>query len=129
MAKFITKDGISAQYAHAEKITREDMALQLRAIREEAGLTQRQLSRRTGVTEAIISKLENAAGGYALPRLETVVRLMAALEREVTFSFRRAYTHTEEDRITTFTLLREAGNVSLNPNIYQKGDKHLGIKG
>jgi len=109
MAKFTTKDGVLAQYARAEKTTREDMGRQLRAIREEAGLTQRQLSRCTGVTEAIISKLENTTGEYPLPRLETVVRLMAALGREVTFCFR--HTYTEEDRMTAFALLREAGNI------------------
>lgn len=52
--------------------------------RKETGLTQKQLSELTGITQADISKLEN---GNANPSLKTLQRLAAAMGKSVKISF------------------------------------------
>ncbi len=52
--------------------------------RKEMGLTQKQLSELTGITQADISKLEN---GNANPSLKTLQRLAAAMGKTVKISF------------------------------------------
>ncbi len=52
--------------------------------REASGLTQQELSRRTGITQADISKLEN---GNANPSIRTLKRLAAGLGRKLTIQF------------------------------------------
>ena len=52
--------------------------------RKEMGLTQKQLSELTGITQADISKLEN---GNANPCLKTLQRLAAAMGKTVKISF------------------------------------------
>ena len=52
--------------------------------RKEMGLTQKQLSELTGITQADISKLEN---GNANPSLKTLQRLAAAMGKSVKISF------------------------------------------
>jgi len=82
-------------FKHAEEKTRRNIAQQLRAIREEMGLTQKSLSLLAGVTEARISKLEHAEGDHPLPRLETLVRLMRAMGKETIIKF--VHASTDED--------------------------------
>lgn len=53
-------------------------------LRMAAGLTQAQLAERMGTTQAAISRLE---GGGGAQRLETLLRLAAALERGLTLTF------------------------------------------
>ena len=52
--------------------------------RKEMGLTQKQLSELTGITQADISKLEN---GNVNPSLKTLQRLAAAMGKTVKISF------------------------------------------
>lgn len=52
--------------------------------RKEMGLTQKQLSELTGITQADISKLEN---GNANPSIKTLQRLAAAMGKKVKISF------------------------------------------
>jgi transcriptional regulator with XRE-family HTH domain len=52
------------------------MRLRLRELREEKFITQAELSERTGVTEATISRLET---GVTQPRISTVRKLAAGL--------------------------------------------------
>lgn len=52
--------------------------------RKEMGLTQKQLSELTGITQADISKLEN---GNANPSLKTLQRLAAAMGKTIKISF------------------------------------------
>ena len=52
------------------------MRLRLREVREEKFVTQAELSQRTGVTEATISRLET---GATQPRISTVRKLAAGL--------------------------------------------------
>ena len=53
--------------------------------RKESGLTQKQLSERTGITQADISKLEN---GNANPSIRTLQRLAAGMGKVLTIGFR-----------------------------------------
>ena len=52
--------------------------------RKVSGLTQKELSERTGIAQADISKLEN---GNANPSLKTLQRLAAAMGKSVKISF------------------------------------------
>ena len=52
--------------------------------RRESGLTQQELARRTGITQADISKIEN---GNANPSLKTLQRLAAGMGRKLKIEF------------------------------------------
>ncbi|MDR3345173.1 MAG: helix-turn-helix transcriptional regulator [Oscillospiraceae bacterium] len=55
--------------------------------RETAGLSQRQLSEKTGITQSDINKLEN---GNANPTLKTLQRLAEGIGAKLTIEFQRA---------------------------------------
>lgn len=52
--------------------------------RKQLGLTQKQLSEKTGIAQADISKIEN---GNANPSLKTLQRLASAMGKKVKISF------------------------------------------
>ena len=52
--------------------------------RNDSGLTQKQLSERTGITQADISKLENGNGN---PSLKTLQRLAAGMGKQLRLEF------------------------------------------
>ena len=52
--------------------------------RQEAGMSQQELSRATGVTQADISKIENGKGN---PSVRTLQRLAAALNKTLRIEF------------------------------------------
>ena len=52
--------------------------------RQQAGLTQQQLSERTGISQADISKLERGSGN---PSLKTLQRLAAGMGKQVKIEF------------------------------------------
>lgn len=52
--------------------------------RQSAGLTQKELSERTGIAQGDISKLEN---GNANPSVKTLKRLAAAMGKQLKISF------------------------------------------
>ena len=52
--------------------------------RQETGLTQKELSERTGITQGDISKLEN---GNANPSIRTLKRLAEAMGKQLKISF------------------------------------------
>jgi len=60
---------------------RDDFSLQLRRLREKAGLTQGELAERAGLSVQAISALEK---GFRSPSWDTVQRLAVALEIEET---------------------------------------------
>ncbi len=60
------------------------LALELRALREKRGLSQRQLAELVGTTQSAIARLE---GGHISPSLPTLDRIAAALGVEVTVTF------------------------------------------
>ena len=53
-------------------------------VRQETGLTQRELSERTGIAQSDISKLEN---GNANPSIRTLKRLAEAMGKQLKISF------------------------------------------
>lgn len=65
----------SATYrrAYARSLRRIDLAMLVREMREEAGLTQAELAKRVGTTQSVIARLEDAEyNGHSLPMLERV---------------------------------------------------------
>src|SRR5579864_8848589 len=50
-----------------------DLALLVREMREDAGLTQAELARKAGTTQSVIARLEDAEySGHSLPMLERI---------------------------------------------------------
>ena len=60
------------------------LAMEIRALRERKGLSQRQLAELVGTTQSAIARLE---GGRISPSLPTLDRIAAALDAEVTVTF------------------------------------------
>ena len=60
------------------------LAIELRALREKKGLSQRQLAELIGTTQSAIARLE---GGRISPSLPTLDRIAAALGAEVAVTF------------------------------------------
>lgn len=59
------------------------LALEIRALREARGLSQRQLAERVGTTQSAIARLE---GGNVSPSLPTLDKIAEALDAELTVS-------------------------------------------
>ena len=57
-----------------------DIAMQILALREKAGLTQLELAERTGISQADISRIER---GSTSPTTKTLQRIAEALDAEV----------------------------------------------
>lgn len=57
-----------------------DIAMQIVALREQAGLTQVELAERTGISQADISRIER---GATSPTAKTLQRIAEALDAEV----------------------------------------------
>lgn len=57
-----------------------DIAMQIVALREKAGLTQVELAERTGISQADISRIER---GATSPTAKTLQRIAEALDAEV----------------------------------------------
>ena len=68
-------------------------ARQLAELRRNAGVTQRQLARRLGMTESMISRLER---GDHLPSLKTLCRIAEAFGRRLEIGFHE-HEHTHAD--------------------------------
>ena len=70
----------SAAYrtAFARTLHQIDLALLIREMREDAGLTQAQLARRIGTTQSVIARLEDAEyRGHSLAMLERIAAACA----------------------------------------------------
>jgi ribosome-binding protein aMBF1 (putative translation factor) len=67
-----------------EARARDHIARMIRALREEAGLSQRALADRIGTTASVICRLEDADEGHSLAMLN---RVAAALNRRVVIQF------------------------------------------
>jgi ribosome-binding protein aMBF1 (putative translation factor) len=65
----------SATYrkAFARTLQQIDLALLIREMREDAGLTQAELAKKAGTTQSVIARLEDAEyTGHSLPMLERI---------------------------------------------------------
>lgn len=63
-----------------EEFLLESLIGKLRAYRIFFGISQRELSRKSGVTQNIISRMEN---GTYTPKLQTLVKLLSALDLDL----------------------------------------------
>ncbi|MBI5094151.1 MAG: helix-turn-helix transcriptional regulator [Candidatus Hydrogenedentes bacterium] len=73
-----------------------DVALQLTRMREDAGLTQRELARRVGTTQQQISRLESS--GYTGHSLSMLRRVAHALDAQLVVGFTRKHTAPDAKR-------------------------------
>src|SRR5215210_2218324 len=69
-------------YEKADRAIR--LAVEIRALREKKGLSQRELAERVGTTQSAIARLE---GGNISPSLPTLDKIAHALDAEVNLSF------------------------------------------
>ena len=68
----------TCQRSFARTLRQIDLALLVREMREDAGLTQAELARRIGTTQSVIARLEDAEyRGHSLPMLERVAAACA----------------------------------------------------
>jgi DNA-binding XRE family transcriptional regulator len=72
--------------AYAEAHRDRELGQLIYDLRTEAGLTQTQLAERMSTTQSAISRLEEG-GGDGTPKLDTLIRLAAALGRGLRISF------------------------------------------
>ncbi len=82
-----TKNKRQAPSAEVRGEVEHDLALGqlIYDLRTEAGLSQRALAERMGMTQSVISRLEE--GGGAKNRLDTLARVATALDRHLIVSF------------------------------------------
>lgn len=75
-----TDPAYAAAVAEVEADPREHYADQILALRIRAGLTQAQLAKLAGTTQAVVSRLEAAVGN---PKLGTIGKVLSALEERI----------------------------------------------
>lgn len=73
------------QAIYAEERANFEVAIQIRDLREAAGLTQMELAERIGTTASVISRLERAS--YAGHSMAMLRRIAAALNKRVELRF------------------------------------------
>jgi transcriptional regulator with XRE-family HTH domain len=98
-----------AQRAVAEATLNAEIAQEIYALRTEAGLTQKQLARKVGTTDSVISRLEDA--DYAGHSLKLLQRISAALDQRLEIHFvplRASRTRSSVSRARTRTRRKTA---------------------
>lgn len=81
---FDNEPSFSEKYnVEIEVIQRTKIISQLTKLREEAGLSQKDLGKKINVTQAQISKIES---GLQSPRLDTLLKLANFFKKEITLS-------------------------------------------
>jgi transcriptional regulator with XRE-family HTH domain len=78
------KKRIKSKFPAAEPETCKEIGTNLRSARRQQDITQKELSRRTGIIQANISRIENGRGN---PSLRTVLRLAEALNMQTRIVF------------------------------------------
>lgn len=73
-----------AERARGHELKRK-LALALRALRKERGLTQKDVEARSGLSQSMVSRLEAPTGG--LPNWETVARYVSACDGHMLLGF------------------------------------------
>jgi len=58
--------------------SREDLCSMLRQMRRDQNMTQKELAKRVGMSQAMIAKIETGNNG-CIPRVETISKLASAL--------------------------------------------------
>lgn len=72
--------------AYDQRRTVHEIAAAVRTIRERAGLTQRELARRIGVSQPMIARMESGSDTRT-PQVETLWRISRAVGRRLRLSF------------------------------------------
>jgi ribosome-binding protein aMBF1 (putative translation factor) len=62
-----------------EEKTKSEIARMIRTAREKAGLSQRELAKKTGTTQAVVSRIESGSDSR-MPSLSLIYRLLSASE-------------------------------------------------
>lgn len=83
------------------------LAYRIQCLREDRGLTQRQMAGRMGTTQQVISRLES--GTYHGITLRTLQRLAAAVEGELVVEIRTVGRRSKPDEGTRIRKRRHAG--------------------
>jgi transcriptional regulator with XRE-family HTH domain len=78
---------IKSKFPEAEPETCREIGTSLRAARRLQDITQKELSQRTGIIQANISRIEN---GHGNPSLRTILRLAEALNMQTRIVFKSA---------------------------------------
>ena len=83
-----------------ERFDKYRLAQELKAMREQAGLSQKQLAERVHTKQPSIARLERAR---VLPKLDLLQRVARALGAEVVVSFRRIPSNPRRNRVANAT--------------------------
>lgn len=81
-----------------ERFNKYRLAQELKAMREQAGLSQKQLAERVHTKQPSIARLERAR---VLPKLDLLQRVARALGAEVMVSFRRVRSSPRRSRVAS----------------------------
>lgn len=65
------------KFFYDEEKTKSDIARMIRTAREKSGLSQRELAKEAGTTQAVVSRIESGADSR-MPSLTLIYRLLAA---------------------------------------------------
>jgi predicted transcriptional regulator len=76
-------DSAERRHSYETAVRAIRIAVEIRALREKKGLSQRQLAELVGTTQSAIARLE---GGHISPSLPTLDRIATALGAEVTIT-------------------------------------------
>jgi len=74
------------RYHYEQRRTAHEIAMAVRAMRRQAGVTQATLAKLVGVSQPLIARIEKGAGGSA-PSWETLRRVCIALGKQMRLSF------------------------------------------
>ncbi len=74
------------RYHYEQKKTVHEIALAVRGMRRQAGMTQAQLAKRVGVSQPMIAKIEKGRGTVA-PGWDSLRRVCIALNKQMRLSF------------------------------------------
>ncbi len=74
------------RYYYEQRQTVHEIALAVRAMRRQAGMTQAQLAKVVGVSQPMIARIEKGAGSVT-PRWDTLRKVCIALGKQMRLSF------------------------------------------
>ena len=89
----LARDASLASRVEGE-LARMRLEQDLVTLREERGLSQRQLARTVGVSQPVIARIETGRAGNL--QLRTLIKIAAALDSEVHITFRRRRRRSEK---------------------------------
>ena len=70
------------QSFYDEEKTKSDIARMIRTAREKSGLSQRELAKKAGTTQAVVSRIESG-GDSRMPSLTLIYRLLTASDAKL----------------------------------------------